>query len=87
MVVVLGIISILLGLAYSTLRTPNEQIACKEIFSKLQFGKMQAVSTKATLSNLHEVAKKEGLVNLRQMAISNMREGIITYEEVIAVTG
>ena len=59
------------------------------IFEIMEFtSKMKsALSEKTALSSLHKVAKKEGLVNLRQMAIMKMREGITTYEEVIAVTG
>ena len=50
MVFVLAIMSILLTIAYSQLRTPNERIACKEIYSNLQLGKMQAVSTGANVT-------------------------------------
>tara|TARA_B100000315_G_scaffold141720_1_gene130779 strand:+ start:1910 stop:2359 length:450 start_codon:yes stop_codon:yes gene_type:complete len=50
MVFVLAIMSILLSIAYSQLRTPNERIACKEIYSNLQLGKMQAVSTGANVT-------------------------------------
>jgi|TARA_B100000959_G_scaffold276829_1_gene332260 general secretion pathway protein E len=59
------------------------------IFEIMEFtSKIKSVlSEKTTLSSLYEVAKKEGLVNLRQMAMSKMREGITTYEEFIAVTG
>ena len=45
LIVVLAIMSILVGMAYSALRTPNEKIACKEIYSNLQLAKMRAVST------------------------------------------
>lgn len=45
MVVVVALIGILVSIAYSTLRTPNEQIACKEIYSAMQLAKMKAVST------------------------------------------
>lgn len=45
MMVVVVLMSILVAMAYATLRTPNEKIACKEIYSSLQLAKMQAVST------------------------------------------
>lgn len=59
------------------------------IFETMEFtNKIKPLlSEKTGLNNLHKVAKKDGLVNLRQMAIRKMREGITTYEEVNAVTG
>lgn len=39
-----------------------------------------------TLNTLYKAAKADGLVNLRELAIKKMIEGITTYEEVIAVT-
>jgi general secretion pathway protein E len=39
------------------------------------------------LADLYEAAKADGMVNLRQVAIRKMLEGITTYEEVVAVTG
>lgn len=44
-VVVVALIGILATIAYSTLRTPNEKIACKEIYSNMQLAKMKAVAT------------------------------------------
>ncbi|MEE9194167.1 MAG: prepilin-type N-terminal cleavage/methylation domain-containing protein [Thermodesulfobacteriota bacterium] len=53
MVVVLAIMSILIGMAYSQLRTPDEKIACQYIYSQMNLAKMQAVSTgAATTVNL-----------------------------------
>lgn len=45
MIIVLAIIGILATLAYSTLRTPKEKIACKNIFSAMQLAKMRAIAT------------------------------------------
>ena len=45
LIVVLAIMSILLISGYSTLRTPNEKIACKNIFSALQLAKFRAIAT------------------------------------------
>ncbi|GFO70663.1 type II secretion system protein E [Geomonas limicola] len=45
------------------------------------------VSEKLDLGQLQEVARKDGLVPLRDIAIRKMLEGVTTYEEVIAVTG
>ncbi len=44
LIVVLAIMSILVGMAYSALRTPNEKIACQYIYSKMNLAKMRAVS-------------------------------------------
>jgi general secretion pathway protein E len=41
----------------------------------------------ADLGGLWEAAAADGLVNLRQVAIRKMLEGLTTYEEVVAVTG
>jgi prepilin-type N-terminal cleavage/methylation domain-containing protein len=46
-VVVLSIVSIVIGMAYSSFRTPDEKLACRHIFSNLQLAKMQAVSVSA----------------------------------------
>ncbi len=35
----------------------------------------------------YEVARKDGMINLRQVAIRKMLEGVTTYEEVLAITG
>tara|TARA_B100000959_G_scaffold274295_1_gene326017 strand:+ start:2856 stop:3488 length:633 start_codon:yes stop_codon:yes gene_type:complete len=45
LVVVLLLMSILIAMAYSTLRTSKEKIACREIYSDMQQKKLQAVST------------------------------------------
>ena len=45
MIIVLVIMGIIAAIAYSTLRTPKEKIACKEIYSALQIAKMRAVAT------------------------------------------
>ncbi len=44
------------------------------------------LSDRITLNTLYKAAKADGLVNLREVAIKKMIEGITTYEEVIAVT-
>jgi len=45
------------------------------------------VSDRLDLGSLQEVARREGMVPLRALAIKKMLQGITTYEEVIAVTG
>jgi len=45
MVIVIAIISIIMSLAYSKLRTPHEKAACQYIYSQMQLAKMNAVST------------------------------------------
>jgi len=59
------------------------------IFEVLDFSeKVKAViSDKVDLPSLYAVAKAEGMINLRQVAIRKMLEGITTYEEVLAITG
>jgi general secretion pathway protein E len=50
--------------------------------------KIKAVLTdKVVLSALYGVAKADGMLTLRKVAVRKMLEGITTYEEVIAVTG
>ncbi|MBI5638826.1 MAG: type II/IV secretion system protein, partial [Nitrospirae bacterium] len=39
------------------------------------------------LGTIYDVAKADGMVNLRRVAVRKMLEGITTYEEVVAVTG
>ena len=39
------------------------------------------------LAELYAAAKSDGMINLRQVAIRKMLEGITTYEEVLAITG
>lgn len=46
-----------------------------------------ALKDKTELGALHDIAKSDGMVNLRRAAIRKMLEGITTYEEVVAVTG
>jgi general secretion pathway protein E len=46
-----------------------------------------SLSEKVELNTLYDIAKADGMVNLRQVAIKKMLEGITTYDEVIAVTG
>jgi general secretion pathway protein E len=50
-------------------------------------GVRAAIGERPDLGHLQEVARRDGLVPLRQLAIRKMLEGITTYEEVIAVTG
>jgi general secretion pathway protein E len=45
------------------------------------------ISERLDLANLQAVAKRDGMVTLRELAVKKMLEGITTYEEVIAVTG
>lgn len=50
--------------------------------------KIRAIlSEKVEMHLLHEAAKADGLVALRDVAIKKMIEGVTTYDEVIAVTG
>jgi len=45
------------------------------------------VSASAELAQISSAARQEGLVTLREIAISKMLEGVTTYEEVVAMTG
>jgi len=45
------------------------------------------VTASVELADLVLAAKEDGLVTLRQVAISKMLEGVTTYEEVVAMTG
>jgi len=45
------------------------------------------VSASAELAQISSTARQEGLVTLREIAISKMLEGVTTYEEVVAMTG
>ncbi|MBJ6751968.1 GspE/PulE family protein [Geomonas anaerohicana] len=45
------------------------------------------IGERVDLAELQSVARKDGLVTLREQAVRKMLEGITTYEEVIAVTG
>ncbi len=45
------------------------------------------ISERLDLAELQAVARRDGLVTLREQAVRKMLEGISTYEEVIAVTG
>ena len=45
------------------------------------------VSGSVDLATIVEAARQEGLVSLREIAISKMLEGVTTYEEVISMTG
>jgi general secretion pathway protein E len=45
------------------------------------------VSGSVELAKVVEVARQEGLVSLREIAVSKMLEGVTTYEEVISMTG
>jgi len=46
-----------------------------------------AITERPELGNLQTVARRDGLVPLRELAVRKMLEGVTTYEEVIAVTG
>jgi general secretion pathway protein E len=45
------------------------------------------VSDSAGLASIIEAARQSGVVNLREIAINKMLEGVTTYEEVISMTG
>lgn len=45
------------------------------------------VNSSVELGTLVNASRKEGLINLRQVAINKMLEGTTTYEEVVAMTG
>jgi general secretion pathway protein E len=45
------------------------------------------VSGSVELADIVAVARQEGLITLREIAIRKMLEGETTYEEVIAMTG
>jgi general secretion pathway protein E len=47
----------------------------------------EAISERLELSNLQAVARRDGMIPLRDLAVKKMLQGITTYEEVIAVTG
>jgi len=59
------------------------------IFEVLDFtDNIKAVlSDKMDLTELYSVARSDGMINLRQVAIRKMLEGVTTYEEVLAITG
>ncbi|MEK7197755.1 MAG: GspE/PulE family protein [Nitrospirota bacterium] len=45
------------------------------------------LSDEIELSALYDIAKADGMINLRQAAVRKMLEGITTYDEVVAMTG
>ena len=45
------------------------------------------LSDEIELSALYDIAKADGMINLRQVAVRKMLEGITTYDEVVAMTG
>ncbi len=45
------------------------------------------ISDKVDLAALYEAARADGMINLRQVAIRKMLEGVTTYEEILAITG
>ncbi|MCE5193878.1 MAG: GspE/PulE family protein [Nitrospiraceae bacterium] len=59
------------------------------IFEIMEFSdKLKAALTdKIELPLIYDIAKSDGLINLRKTAVRKMLEGITTYEEVVAVTG
>ncbi|HBG06466.1 MAG: type II secretion system protein E [Geobacteraceae bacterium GWC2_58_44] len=50
-------------------------------------GVKAVISERLDLASLQQVAKRDGMVLLRELAVKKMLQGITTYEEVIAVTG
>jgi general secretion pathway protein E len=59
------------------------------IFEVLAFSEnvKAVISDKMDLQALYAVAKADGMINLRQVAVRKMLEGVTTYEEVLAITG
>jgi general secretion pathway protein E len=59
------------------------------IFEVLDFSDSikAVISEKMDLAQLYAAAKSDGMINLRQVAIRKMLEGLTTYEEVLAITG
>jgi general secretion pathway protein E len=59
------------------------------IFELLDFTEnvKSVISDKMDLSALYAAAKADGMITLRQVAVSKMLEGVTTYEEVLAITG
>ena len=59
------------------------------IFELLDFTEnvKSIISDRMDLAALQAAAKEDGMVTLRQVAISKMLEGVTTYEEVLAITG
>jgi general secretion pathway protein E len=59
------------------------------IFEVLDFTEniKSLITDTVELDTLYDATRKEGLINLRQVAIRKMLEGVTAYEEVIAVTG
>jgi len=59
------------------------------IFELMEFtDKLKAVlSDKLEISTLYDIAKSDGMVNLRRVAVRKMLEGVTTYEEVMSITG
>jgi general secretion pathway protein E len=59
------------------------------IFEVLDFtdSVKSVISEKMDLADLYAAAASGGMINLRQVAIRKMLEGITTYEEVLAITG
>jgi general secretion pathway protein E len=47
----------------------------------------EVISEQMDLSTLYAAARSEGMISLRQVAITKMLEGVTTYEEVLAITG
>ena len=45
------------------------------------------LSDRINLSELYAAARRDGMVPLKTVAIEKMREGVTTYEEIVAVTG
>jgi general secretion pathway protein E len=50
-------------------------------------GVKDVISERLDLGNLRTVARRDGMISLRDLAVKKMLQGITTYEEVIAVTG
>lgn len=59
------------------------------IFELLDFTEnvKSTITDRMDLAALYAAAKSDGMINLRQVAIRKMLEGLTTYEEVLAITG
>lgn len=59
------------------------------IFEVMEFSdKMRAAfSSRMELNTLYDIVKADGMVDLRQVAVRKMLEGVTTYEEVVSMTG
>ena len=62
--VVLAIVSVMVGLAYSSFKSSDEKLACRYIFSNLQLEKMEAITQSADHTVDIDATLMAGLVNV-----------------------